>query len=135
MAEVLVDSQLEMLDAAADAPALDETPAHEEEGVEAAAPVPSKPKNLYFVRVPRPQIDEAPVKELQTKLAATLAKLKEYNAKLAGKRVRPASCRSDRCREQTMGGVLSAAGALQAWRAWHARCAARGAHARAFGGG
>jgi hypothetical protein len=49
---------------------------------------PKQPKALYFVRIPRPHVDDGPVKELQTELSATLAKLKEQNAKLAAKRVR-----------------------------------------------
>jgi hypothetical protein len=57
-----------------------------EEAPAAPAPAPAR-QNLYFVRVPRPHVDDAPVKELQTKLSAVLAKLKEYNAKLAAKRV------------------------------------------------
>ena len=111
MAEALVDSQLEMLDAAPDAPAV--------ENGDAAPSGPAKPKNLYFVRVPRPQIDEAPVKELQTKLAATLTKLKEYNAKLAAKRVRGVRRGPDRC------GIKGAAGRLSGLEGWRSRARRR----------
>jgi hypothetical protein len=63
--------------------------ADEEFAVPAEAPASVVGKqNLYFVRVPRPHVDDAPVKELQTKLSAVLTKLKEYNKKLAAKRVR-----------------------------------------------
>ncbi|KAI8477150.1 MAG: hypothetical protein J3K34DRAFT_516093 [Monoraphidium minutum] len=87
MAEALVDRQLDALDAAADAKL--DAPAEEALELNGDAVAPSGPprrKNLYFVRVPRPQVDEAPVKELQTKLTAVLTKLKDYNAKLAAKR-------------------------------------------------
>lgn len=60
----------------------------EANGGPAAPAAPARQPNLYFVRVPRPHVDDAPVKELQTKLSAVLAKLKDYNGKLAAKRVR-----------------------------------------------
>jgi hypothetical protein len=110
MADTLVDSQLDLLDAAADAKLDAPTSAEDAQPQENVASAPSKPKNLYFVRVPRPQIDEAPVKDLQTKLAATLTKLKEYNSKLAGKRVRCGAAVGDRHKGDTFGGARRAAG-------------------------
>lgn len=91
MAEALVEKPLDALDDAVDVkedvPAVEASDEHAQANGDVAS-APRGRQNLYFVRVPRPQIDDAPVKELQTKLTATLAKLKEYNSKLSAKRVR-----------------------------------------------
>lgn len=74
MADNLVDKPLEALEVAK----VEEEDSSSEVApttaeANGAVPAPSqKQHNLYFVRVPRPHVDDAPVKELQTKLSATL---------------------------------------------------------------
>lgn len=88
MAEAIAEKPVDVLDEPADAKveALAGDASIDANGGEPSSQQPRGRQNLYFVRVPRPQIDDAPIKELQIKLSATLGKLKEYNGKLAAKR-------------------------------------------------
>jgi hypothetical protein len=44
-------------------------------------------KPLYFVRVPRPNVDETKIKTLQQEFYASVEKIKGFNGKLSAKRV------------------------------------------------
>ncbi len=45
------------------------------------------PRGLYFVRIPKPPMDDTQLKKLQAEFQAHVTKLKGINAKLAAKRV------------------------------------------------
>jgi hypothetical protein len=79
-------------------PSTDEVPAFgdepaAQEAVDAPAeevigePVPIT-RGLYFVRVPRPNVDESAIKKLTQKLVDIREKIKGYSTKMAVKRVR-----------------------------------------------
>jgi hypothetical protein len=71
-------------DFAADVPAGDSTDVPEPEDVEEASTSTNK---IYFLRVPRPPVNDEAPKKLSAQFNEQLAKVKVANAKLATKRV------------------------------------------------
>jgi hypothetical protein len=68
----------------------DSTDVPEPEDAEAEAEASTSNAKIYFVRVPRPPINDELVKKLSAQFQEQVAKLKGMNAKMADKRVRKA---------------------------------------------
>ena len=61
-----------------------------DQDVDDATAIPAEPESaikLYFVRLPRPPHDEAPLKKLQADFQGHVADIKAINTRLAAKRV------------------------------------------------
>ena len=66
----------------------------DETGADAIAPAEAESVvRLYFVRLPRPQLDDTLLKKLQGDFLAHVADIKVINGRLAAKRVSPTHAR------------------------------------------